>query len=158
MRPFFLIVSFLLISCHQLPQGQTEYFFKKVHIKDPSILLIENTGIIPGNARFIKYPYWDTTTTIRFASLIGTPTASFVFFLGKNYITDCDICMSEKIGQIQNLSKAGNFQVLFITDNRDSREMAVFRNRHNIDKLYIFENPSSAIAQYDYTCFIAPTK
>jgi hypothetical protein len=155
MRPA-LLMSLLLISCNRLSQSQADSFLNKIHKTEPNILLIDTAGLIPGNAKFIPYPYWDTVTVVPLTSLIDTRKRTFLFYLGKYSITACDICMSEEIASVKGLSKAANIPVLFITDNRNSREMAVFRNRHNLDNLFIFMNPGRGLAQYDNICFVAP--
>jgi hypothetical protein len=151
-----LFISLFFISCNRLERHKADTFLNEVRQKEPDLLLIDAAGLIPGNAKFILYPYWDTTAVVNLTSLIAPPNKAFLFYLGKYYVTACDICMSEKISAINDLSKGANVKVIFITDNRNSREMAVFRNRHNLDNLFIFMNPGRTLAQYDNMCFIAP--
>jgi hypothetical protein len=151
-----LFISLIFISCNRLERHEADTFLNKVRKKEPNILLIDTAGLIPGSAKFILYPYWDTTAIVQLTSLIAPPKKAFLLYLGKYYVTACDICMSEEIAAVKGLSKTSNVQVIFITDNRNSREMAVFRNRHNLDNLFIFMNPGRTLAEYDNMCFIAP--
>jgi hypothetical protein len=131
----------LVIIKPKLKQDETATFLNKIRKTMPNILVVDTPGLIPGNSKLIPYPYWDTTKVVQLSSLIDPKKKSVLFYFGEYAISSCDICMSEDIAAISALSKATGVPVFFITDDRNRREAAIFRNRHNLNNLFIFTRP-----------------
>lgn len=153
MRPILFIIT-LLLSCGLPPHDPAAAFLQRLNLHSPGTTILKSNDLIPVDCRFLKYPYHDTSVTVRLRDLLIHRQPAFLFFLGSNYLGECDICVSEQLDLIKNLSADGNMPVIFISDNQNPREMAVFRNRHNLDNLYMLADSNPALAQYDYSSFI----
>jgi hypothetical protein len=152
MRPF-LIISFFFLSCGLAPNHNST-FLRLVSSKRPDILIIPINEMIPGNTTLIKYPYQGPSDSITLSKLLDINKQYIIFFLGKDYVSQCDICLYHQISFIKDLSKSKDMPVLFLCDNTNGREMAIFHNRHNLHDFYLFSASNPQLKQYDYTCFI----
>jgi len=154
MRPF-LIMSLLFLSCGSTP-NQTSSFLQLVKNKRSDILIISNNKMIPRSTILNKYPYQGPSDNIALSRLLDMNNKYVIFFLGKDYVSQCDICLYHQISFIKDLSKSKDMAVLFLSDNNNGREMAIFHNRHKLNDFYLFSDSNSQLKQYDYTCFLAP--
>jgi hypothetical protein len=153
MRPVLFILT-LLLSCGMPRQDPAATFLKTLNTRSPGIAVLRKNNLIPANTRFLKYPYRDISNSTPLSELITCQQPYFIFYLGKDYLTQCDICLSEQIDLVRQLAAAGNMPILFASDNRNSRDLAVFRNRHNLNNLYMLADTGRTLIQYDYACFI----
>jgi hypothetical protein len=153
LRPFLFILT-LLLSCGQPQQNPAATFLKVLNAQSPGIVVLKKNDLLPGNTRFLKYPYRDISNSTPLNELVACQQPYFIFYLGKDYLTQCDICLSEQIDLVRKLAAAGNMPVLFVSDNRNTRDMAVFRNRHNLRNLYMLADTTRTLIQYDNACFI----
>jgi hypothetical protein len=154
MRPF-LILSLLFLSCGPAP-NQTYSFLQLVKNKRSDILIIPNNKMILHSTILIKYPYQGPSDNITLSGLLDRNKKYVIFFLGKDYVSQCDICLYHQISFIKDLSKSKDMAVLFLSDNTNGREMAIFHNRHKLSDFYLLSDSNSQLKQYDYTCFLAP--
>jgi len=156
MRPI-LFISFLFLSCNR-SNDHANSFFQLVGAKEPTIAIIPKNEIIPTNTALLRYPYLNPTNTITLDKLGDERKQSYIFFLGKNFITGCDICLFDEIEGIKQLSKSENVSLVFVSNNPNQRSMAVFANRHNLDNFYLLSDPSLNIKKFDNSCFLTPMK
>jgi hypothetical protein len=150
----FLFILTLLLSCGQPRQDPAAIFLKTLNARSPGIVVLRKNDLLPGDTRFLKYPYRDISNSTPLNELVAGQQPYFLFYLGKDYLTQCDICLSGQIDLVRKLAAAGNMPVLFVSDDRNTRDMAVFRNRHNLRNLYMLADTSRRLIQYDYACFI----
>ncbi|HET6254959.1 MAG TPA: hypothetical protein VFE32_12840 [Puia sp.] len=119
------------------------------------LIIPRNEMILPGTTLF-KYPYKGPSDSIPLGKLLDADKQCVIFFLGKEYVSQCDICLYDQISFIKDLSKSKDMPVLFLCDNPDRREMAIFHNRHNLNNLYLVPAGSQQLKRYDHTCFLTP--
>jgi hypothetical protein len=154
MRPY-LIMSFFYLSCGLTP-NHTRSFLQAINTKRSDILIIPKNEMIPPRTTLIKYPYQGPSDSINLSKLLDVNKPYVIFFLGKDYVSQCDICLYDQISFIKDLSKSKDIPVLFLCDNTNGREMAIFHNRHKLNDFYLFSAGDRQLKQYDYTCFLTP--
>lgn len=156
MRPF-LIISFFCLSCGLTPNHPSS-LLQAINDKRTDMLIIPKNELIPDNTTLINYPYQWPADTISLSKLLDVSKSSVIFFLGKGYVSSCDICLYDQINFIKDLSKSKHVPVLFLSDNTNGREMVIFHNRHKLNDLYLLSNGNPQLKQYDYTCFLTPAR